>query len=149
MSKHARNLVHMDTADLLSLKIKEQSQMLSILERELSTTRDALKHKERQLDDYKVESAKALAKAIHDGREASAKCLSESSIENSRIKGVVRELELALFKERLRSKQLEENQRRLVTQCSTTRQEDVGLVVRDLNELRRSISKSLIERLKT
>ncbi|KAI8617430.1 hypothetical protein BC830DRAFT_1113505 [Chytriomyces sp. MP71] len=147
-SKPPANVVHMDVCELQNLKIKEQTQMISILEKELLNAREEMKHKDRVFEDFKVDAAKNLARAIYDGREAAAKAQNEGVGEANRLSKVVRELELQLFKERLKSKQLEDNQRKLVSQFSFTRQEDVALVTRELDQLKKNISKSLIERLK-
>ncbi|ORY38115.1 hypothetical protein BCR33DRAFT_789040 [Rhizoclosmatium globosum] len=113
MSK-PNNQVHMDICDLLNLKVQEQSQMIGVLEKEISTFRETQRRKEKQFEDFRVDAAKALAKAVQEGRESLAK----------------------LFKEKLKTKQLEESQRKILSQFTLTRQQDVDTIVEDLNLLK-------------
>ncbi|KAJ3280690.1 hypothetical protein HDU79_011440 [Rhizoclosmatium sp. JEL0117] len=148
MSK-PNNQVHMDICDLLNLKVQEQSQMIGVLEKEISTFRETQRRKEKQFEDFRVDAAKALAKAVQEGRESLAKLKEDAGVEASRLKASVRDLELQLFKEKLKAKQLEESQRKILSQFTFTRQQDVDTIVEDLNLLKTTISKSLSQRLKS
>ncbi|KAJ3063339.1 hypothetical protein HDU99_004871 [Rhizoclosmatium hyalinum] len=148
MSK-PNNQVHMDICDLLNLKVQEQSQMIGVLEKEISAFRETQRRKEKQFEDFRVDAAKALAKAVQEGRESLAKVKEDAGAEASRLKASVRDLELQLFKEKLKTKQLEESQRKILSQFTLTRQQDVDTIVEDLNLLKTTISKSLSHRLKS
>ncbi|KAJ3142504.1 hypothetical protein HK100_002570 [Physocladia obscura] len=138
----------MDLCDLLSLKIKEQLQMITLLEKELSNTRDVIKRKDRMFEDFRVQAAKDLAKATIESKETLAKLKDERTVESNKLKSTVRELELQLFKEQLKSKQLEESQKKILNNFAVSREHDVEIILNDMSKLKSVISKSLVERLK-
>ncbi|KAJ3063861.1 hypothetical protein HDU98_000372 [Podochytrium sp. JEL0797] len=135
--------------DMLHLKIQDQSHMLTLLEKELINARSSTTHAQKQLQDFRVEAAKTLAHSIHEGRIGAARVKEEGEVEAGRWKARVRDLELQLFKEKLKSKQLEDSQKKILSQFAASRQKDVDAIVHDIASLKASISKSLAHRLKT
>ncbi|KAJ3356609.1 hypothetical protein HDU83_000470 [Entophlyctis luteolus] len=138
----------MDICDLLNCKLKEQSMMLEALDKELSAARECIRKKDKVFEDFRVEAAKNLAKKMHEQHEIIAKSKADSAHEADKLKSNLRDLELQLFKERLKSKQLEDKHRALMEHFSQKRSSEVAVIVAEMNQMKSAITKTLLEQLK-